>query len=50
MNHIVDTSPLTKSEGGMDLLREADDDAAGIYSDRSTRETENNTTGGSHGP
>jgi len=27
MNHIVDTSPLAKSEGGMDLLREADDDA-----------------------
>ena len=27
MNHIVDTCPLTKSEGGLNLLHEADDDA-----------------------
>jgi len=26
MNHIVDTCPLTKSEGGLNLLQEADDD------------------------
>jgi len=26
MNHIVDTSPLTKFEGGRNLLHEADDD------------------------
>jgi len=26
-NHIVDTCPLTKSEGGLNLLHEADDDA-----------------------
>jgi len=25
MNHIVDTCPLTKFEGGMNLLHEADD-------------------------
>jgi len=40
MNHIVDKCPLTKSEGGLNLLHEADDDVvmAGIYSDCSTRE------------
>ena len=42
MNHIVDACPLTKFEGGLNLLHEADDDAvihvAGIYSDCSTRE------------
>ena len=27
MNHIVDTCPLTQSEGGLNLLHEADDDA-----------------------
>jgi len=27
MNHIVDISPLTKFEGGVNLLHEADDDA-----------------------
>jgi len=27
MNHIVNTSPLTKFEGGLNLLHEADDDA-----------------------
>jgi len=27
MNHIVDTCPLTKFEGGLNLLQEADDDA-----------------------
>jgi len=27
MQHIVDTCPLTKYEGGLNLLREADDDA-----------------------
>jgi len=27
MNHTVDTCPLTKFEGGLNLLREADDDA-----------------------
>ena len=40
VNHIVNTCPSTKSEGGLNLLHEADDDAvmiAGIYSDCSTR-------------
>jgi len=27
MNHAVDTCPLTKLEGGLNLLHEADDDA-----------------------
>ena len=27
MNHIVDTCPLTKFEGGLNLLHEAEDDA-----------------------
>ena len=27
MNHIADTCPLTKFEGGLNLLQEADDDA-----------------------
>jgi len=27
MNNIVDTCPLTTVEGGLNLLREADDDA-----------------------
>jgi len=27
MNHIVDTCPLTKFEGGLNLRHEADDDA-----------------------
>jgi len=27
MNHIVDTCPLTKFEGGLNLLHKADDDA-----------------------
>ena len=27
MSHIVDTRPLTKFEGGLNLLHEADDDA-----------------------
>jgi len=40
MDHIVDTCPLTKSEGGLNLLHEADDDPvmAGVYSDCSTGE------------
>ena len=42
MNHIVDTYPLTKFEGGLNLLHEVDDDDAvlwpGIYSDCSIRE------------
>jgi len=41
MNHIFDTCPLTRLEGELNLLYEADDDAvimAGIYSDCSTRE------------
>ena len=44
MNHVVDAWPLTKFEGGLNLLNEAVDDAvimAGIYSDCSTRETTN---------
>jgi len=45
MNHIVDTRPLTKFEGGLNLLHEADDYAViwlhGIYSDCSTREINN---------
>ena len=27
MNHVVNTYPLTKFEGGLNLLHEADDDA-----------------------
>jgi len=27
MNHIADTCPLTKFDGGLNLLHEADDDA-----------------------
>ena len=27
MNHTVDTCPLTKFDGGLNLLHEADDDA-----------------------
>jgi len=27
MNHIVDTCPLTKFQGGLNLVHEADDDA-----------------------
>jgi len=27
MNHIVDTCPLTKFDGGLNLFHEADDDA-----------------------
>ena len=42
MNHIVNTCPLTKFDGGQNLLHKADDDAviymAGIYSDFSTHE------------
>ena len=38
MNHIVDTCPLTKFEGGLNLLHEADDHMAGISSDCSTCE------------
>jgi len=39
LSYNVDTCPLTKSEGGLNLLHEADDDShvAGIYSDFSTR-------------
>jgi len=38
--HSVDTCPLTKFEGELKLLHEADDDShmAGINSDHSTRE------------
>ena len=45
MNHIVDTCPLTKFEGGLNLLHEADDDDAGIHSDCSTREITINLVG-----
>ena len=39
MNHAVDTWPLTKFEGGLNLLSEADYDAvAGIYRNCGTRE------------
>ena len=40
MNHMVNTCPLTKFEGGLNLIHEVDDDSqvAGIYSDCSTRE------------
>ena len=40
MNHIVAMCPLTKFDGGLNLLREADNDShmAGIYSDCSTCE------------
>jgi len=31
MNHVVDACPLTKFEGGLNLLHEADDDAAVIW-------------------
>jgi len=37
MNHIVDTCPLTKFEGGLNLQHEVVDDVAGICSDCSTR-------------
>jgi len=37
MNHIVDTCSLTKFEGGLNLLHEADEDMAVIYSDCGTR-------------
>jgi len=40
MNHIVDTCPLTKFEGGLNRLHEADDDA-GICSDSGTCEINN---------
>jgi len=40
MNHIVDTCPLTKFEGGLNLLHEADDDT-GICSDCGTCEINN---------
>ena len=40
LNHTVDACPLTKFEGGLNLLHKADDDShmAGIYSDCSTCE------------
>jgi len=42
MNQIVDTCPLTKSEGGLNILHKVDDDAvmhtARIYSNRSTHD------------
>ena len=43
MNHIVDTFPLRKFEGGLNLLHEAENDAvmwleSTFYSDCSTRE------------
>jgi len=39
MNHIVDMCPLTKFEGGLKLLRKADNDGvvAEINSDQNTR-------------
>ena len=44
MNYIVDTCPLRKFEGGLNLLHEADDDAGVTnYSDCSTREVDNST-------
>jgi len=36
MNHIVDTCPLTKFEGGLNLLHEADDDAVIWLESRAT--------------
>jgi len=36
MNHIVDTCPLTKFEGGLNLVHEADDDAAIWLESRAT--------------
>ena len=42
MNQIVDTCPLTKSEGGLNILHKVDDDTvmhrARIYSNRSTHD------------
>jgi len=38
MNHIVDTCPLTKFEGGLNLLHEADDDAVIRLESRATAE------------
>jgi len=38
MNRIVDTCSLTTFEGGLNLLHEADDVMAGVYSDCSTRD------------
>jgi len=40
MNHTVETCPLTKFEGGLNLLHKVDDDShmAGIYSDSSAHE------------
>ena len=38
MNYTVDTCPLTKFEGGLNLLHKADHHMAGIYSDCSTPE------------
>jgi len=31
MNHVVDTFPLTKFEGGLNLFHEADDDNDGDF-------------------
>ena len=36
MNHIVDTCPLTKFEGGLNLVHEADDDAVIWLESRAT--------------
>jgi len=38
MNHIVNTFPLTKSEGGLQLLHKAEEDSQvdGIHSDYSS--------------
>jgi len=36
MNHIVDACPLTKFEGGLNLLHEADDDAVIWLESRAT--------------
>ena len=45
MNHNVDTGPLTKSEGGLNLLSTKRMMMAGIYSDCSTREIINKYMG-----
>ena len=39
MNHIVDTCPSTKFEGGLNLLHEADDDDAVIWSESTATAT-----------
>jgi len=44
MNHIVDTCPLTKFEGGPNLLREADENAVTWLESTATAATTTTTT------